>query len=200
VERRLKRKELHGRYINNFLPKMPLRGKKSSKWRVKAFFFFAALGYFALFLRLYQANSSIFREEEEEEESSPFAAKNTRNHHQLNAKTAVHENARRVPWLPNMTERRIKVKIVEKELAEKFVVNATFPDHSFYQTPSDGTNLWDANDKLPSWSQRYFNWHKEKMANLTAENWRSERFLIMQCITGIDTRCGGTADRLKVSE
>jgi hypothetical protein len=64
----------------------------------------------------------------------------------------------------------------------------------FYNIPSDGTNLWDdpsQTPKLPSWMQRYFNWHKHKRQTWSPETFNQERWLIMQCLAGQDRKCGG---------
>jgi hypothetical protein len=72
---------------------------------------------------------------------------------------------------------------------------------AFYNIPSDGTNLWDKNPgKLASWQIQYLNWHKDKRQSLAKDNasWKTQRFLVMQCLLGQDQKkCGGTADRLK---
>ena len=75
---------------------------------------------------------------------------------------------------------------------------------AFYSIPSDGTNLWDDMEKLPTWIKQYLNWHKHKMQSLsnTGEyddgSLQTERWLVMQCLAGQDyKKCGGTADRLK---
>jgi hypothetical protein len=40
-------------------------------------------------------------------------------------------------------------------------------------------------------------WHKEERTKIDESNWESHRILVMQCIKHQDTKCGGTADRLK---
>ena len=39
--------------------------------------------------------------------------------------------------------------------------------------------------------------HQHQLKQLNATNWNSHRFLVMQCLDGMDDHCGGTADRLK---
>ena len=73
---------------------------------------------------------------------------------------------------------------------------------SFYNTTSDGTNLWDdPSSKLPSWMKRYLNWHKHQRAKVESSKtqkgvFSSNRFLVMYC-SPVDNNCGGTSDRLK---
>jgi hypothetical protein len=69
----------------------------------------------------------------------------------------------------------------------------------FYNISSDGANLWDTSGKIPYWMKHYFNWHKQARKQLTESNWKSQRFLIMQCLAGAQypQPCGGSADRLK---
>jgi hypothetical protein len=45
--------------------------------------------------------------------------------------------------------------------------------------------------------QEYFVWHQNELRQTNVTNWSSHRFLVMQCIKGMDDHCGGTADRLK---
>jgi hypothetical protein len=45
--------------------------------------------------------------------------------------------------------------------------------------------------------QDYFVWHQHELEQVNATNWSSHRFLVMQCIQGVDDHFGGTADRLK---
>jgi hypothetical protein len=67
----------------------------------------------------------------------------------------------------------------------------------FYNIPSDGTNLWDDDPKLPAWMKAYFNWHKHRRTVMDPNQWADERWMIMQCLASHDARrCGGTADRL----
>eukprot|EP00934_Nitzschia_sp_Nitz4_P004380 Nitzschia sp. Nitz4//scaffold378_size14206//221//1652//NITZ4_008946-RA/size14206-processed-gene-0.8-mRNA-1//1//CDS//3329549684//4370//frame0 len=71
------------------------------------------------------------------------------------------------------------------------------PIDPFYNIPSDGMNLWDNDARIPEWAKAYFNWHKWRRKNWDPNRWADDRWLIMQCIDRIDSRCGGTADRLK---
>lgn len=44
----------------------------------------------------------------------------------------------------------------------------------------------------------YFIWHRIERARFTEDTWMSgPQVMVMQCLRGYDTRCGGTADRLK---
>ena len=84
-------------------------------------------------------------------------------------------------------------------------------------------DLWELSDYIPHWMKGkhvnsasyphfhciasnltisptitdYFAWHKEELPKLNSGNWESHRILVMQCLKGSDTKCGGTADRLK---
>jgi hypothetical protein len=67
----------------------------------------------------------------------------------------------------------------------------------FYNIPSDGTNLWDNDRRLPPWMKAYFDWHKHKRQLFDPTKWADERWMVMQCLASHDARrCGGTADRL----
>ena len=59
-----------------------------------------------------------------------------------------------------------------------------------------GNNIWDHAKTLPQWYKDYFNWHKKERAKITPENWREFKYLTMRCLDS-DSRCGGTADRIK---
>lgn len=61
---------------------------------------------------------------------------------------------------------------------------------------SSSTKLWHRSYTLPLWIQEYFDWADEQQRNLNEENWRSHRYLVMQCLK-TDAHCGGTSDRLK---
>ncbi|KAG7341300.1 hypothetical protein IV203_023251 [Nitzschia inconspicua] len=83
-----------------------------------------------------------------------------------------------------------------------FEETAMPPDISnmeFYNITSDGEfNLWDHDPTLPYWMKTYFRWHKWKRRTWDLKNWKSERWLIVQCLMDQDKRkCGGTSDRLK---
>jgi hypothetical protein len=69
----------------------------------------------------------------------------------------------------------------------------------FYNISSDGEfNLWDNDPTLPYWMKSYFNWHKWKRKTWDLDNWKSERWMVIQCLMDQDKRkCGGTSDRLK---
>ena len=75
---------------------------------------------------------------------------------------------------------------------------------AFYNISSDGTNLWDdASCQLPSWMKHYLNWHKHTREQIIFSKKKKkngfsspQRFLIMTCLQ-TDSKCGGTADRLK---
>ena len=59
------------------------------------------------------------------------------------------------------------------------------------------SEMWQYNtSNIPKWMMSYFDWHREQKAMLTPETWRSFRYLVLRC-TDADTRCGGTADRLR---
>ena len=66
----------------------------------------------------------------------------------------------------------------------------------FYNISSDGTNLWDKDPGLPSWIKAYLNWHKHKRKHWKTDDFKSERWMIMQCLE-YERRCGGAADRIK---
>jgi hypothetical protein len=52
------------------------------------------------------------------------------------------------------------------------------------------------NDRLPDWLKEYITWHGQQRKNLSPDNWKEHKYLVMQCLES-DNRCGGTADRLK---
>ncbi|OEU14794.1 hypothetical protein FRACYDRAFT_241348 [Fragilariopsis cylindrus CCMP1102] len=71
-----------------------------------------------------------------------------------------------------------------------------------FLTTDDTYYLWDKDKIVPEWMKDYFRWHRYKRSTwgdlLQNENWKQERWLIMQCLLVQDKRkCGGTADRLK---
>lgn len=77
-------------------------------------------------------------------------------------------------------------------------------DTGTWTSSHDGSshNLWDEpsiRSVLPDWLCRYFNWHKQQRKEIerNPESLHSRRFLVMQCLVGIDPHCGGTSDRLK---
>lgn len=57
---------------------------------------------------------------------------------------------------------------------------------------------WRTSTIMPRWMKEYFAWHAQQRAALTADNWNNGTFtfFIVRCIHD-DTKCGGTADRLK---
>ena len=61
---------------------------------------------------------------------------------------------------------------------------------------SDLSNLWDDASLLPQWMKDYFAWHRYQRSQITPENWQQYRYSIMRCYEK-DSKCGGTADRLK---
>ena len=96
--------------------------------------------------------------------------------------------------------------------ATSFVVNNTSAedDSAFYKNIpiSSSYNLWDNDPDIPQWMKDYLSWHKykkrslfpneKKRSNNNDDWWKSERFLVIQCLENQDKRkCGGTADRLK---
>ena len=65
-----------------------------------------------------------------------------------------------------------------------------------YNATKLGVNLWARSAKIPVWMKRYFKWHKQqRVHNLNPENWKSMRFLVMECLRH-HPKCGGTSDRL----
>lgn len=61
---------------------------------------------------------------------------------------------------------------------------------------SHSSKLWHQSTSLPPWIQQYLDWASEQQQSLSTENWKSQRYIIMQCLT-TDAHCGGTSDRLK---
>jgi hypothetical protein len=61
---------------------------------------------------------------------------------------------------------------------------------------NSGHNLWDDSIVFPSWMKEYFAWHAQERSLLTAENYQSQRFLVLRCLAS-DQTCGGASDRLK---
>ena len=180
---------------------MSPRGKKSRQ-RLRAAVIFAVGVYLIMFLRLHHANSSLLHQQQQEQEQNLAPTQRAKDEiledtyhaNVASNKTKVKQfTYRRDVVVPSTAEQRIKAEEVQQQLSEKYIVNASSPDPSFYKIPSDGTNLWDANEGLPDWIKSYMNWHKEKIKTLTPDTWQSERFFIMQCIAGIDDHhCGGT--------
>jgi hypothetical protein len=72
---------------------------------------------------------------------------------------------------------------------------------SEFLTTDDTYYVWDKDKIVPEWMKDYFRWHRYKRStwgDLQDENWKKERWLIMQCSLVHDKKkCGGTADRLK---
>ena len=65
-----------------------------------------------------------------------------------------------------------------------------------YNATKLGVNLWARSATIPVWMKRYFKWHKQqRVHNLNPENWKSMRFLVMECLRH-HPKCGGTSDRL----
>jgi hypothetical protein len=60
-------------------------------------------------------------------------------------------------------------------------------------------NLWDDDPALPQWMKDYLTWHQWKRRHWgDLKHWKSERWLVMQCLMDQDAKkCGGTSDRLK---
>ena len=48
---------------------------------------------------------------------------------------------------------------------------------------------------LPSWLQDYIEFHRQSLQDLSRENWKSRRYLIVRCY--FEDQCGGTSDRIK---
>jgi hypothetical protein len=49
---------------------------------------------------------------------------------------------------------------------------------------------------LPIWMQDYVIWHHTQVQRLSADNWRTYRFVVARCLDS-DVTCGGLSDRLK---
>ena len=65
-----------------------------------------------------------------------------------------------------------------------------------FQPPVGNVSIWSQSKVLPNWAKEYFDWHNWVRQNLTEENYRKFRFLILICPSSERT-CGGTADRLQ---
>lgn len=65
-----------------------------------------------------------------------------------------------------------------------------------YDVLNSTHNLWDDSTVLPAWMKDYFAWHAQEISLLTAENYQSQRFLVLRCLA-TDQTCGGASDRLK---
>lgn len=48
---------------------------------------------------------------------------------------------------------------------------------------------------LPPWMQQYFTWHSKQRSQLSPENWKEQKYLILSCRRR--NQCGGLSDRLK---
>ena len=57
--------------------------------------------------------------------------------------------------------------------------------------------LWEKSQYVPAWMKEYFEWNAEQRKMINENNWKNHRFLVMQCLSSLDEKCGGTADRLK---
>jgi len=57
-------------------------------------------------------------------------------------------------------------------------------------------NSWDDSTILPQWMKEYFVWHRQERQKIKPSNWKQFRYLVMRCLS-TDSRCGGTADRIK---
>jgi hypothetical protein len=87
----------------------------------------------------------------------------------------------------------------EPTSADQEVVFDAIPVSSSSGSTATATaiSLWeDPSSRLPLWMKDYFTWHRQQRSHLNHTNWKQFRFLIMQCRQH-DSRCGGTADRLK---
>jgi hypothetical protein len=95
----------------------------------------------------------------------------------------------------NMTDMDFSSKYTFEESAPP----PNMSNMEFYNITSDGEfNLWDHEPTLPYWMKSYFNWHKWKRKTWDLTNWKSERWMVIQCLMHQDKRkCGGTSDRLK---
>eukprot|EP00977_Amphora_coffeiformis_P005467 scaffold1166_cov103-Amphora_coffeaeformis.AAC.1 len=72
----------------------------------------------------------------------------------------------------------------------KDIVTTRDTFYKMYRTSEDDSVL------LPQWYQDYARWHKEQMQQITSQNWKNYKYLIVQCPTHIE-QCGGTSDRLQ---
>jgi hypothetical protein len=70
----------------------------------------------------------------------------------------------------------------------------TLHDHNEEQNPAH--NLWDNSTEIPPWMKEYFRWHAQELRLLTAENYKSQKCLVLRCLA-TDQTCGGASDRLK---
>ena len=77
---------------------------------------------------------------------------------------------------------------------KKKVLNPVIASNTLSSSLSN--KLWHQSTTLPTWIQEYLDWASEQQQSLSTENWKSQRYIIMQCLT-TDDHCGGTSDRLK---
>ena len=109
----------------------------------------------------------------------------------------------RKPSLPTRsTEATVNIKKEENPSPEPCIVNGTLPcvvnntiqmSTKLQSNPQE--NLWDQSSMIPDWLKQYFQWHKETRAQLTPENYKNHRYMVMSCFRG--TKCGGMTDRLR---
>jgi hypothetical protein len=59
----------------------------------------------------------------------------------------------------------------------------------------ESKTLWEDSPSIPPWMKRYFAWHKSEKEQLTRENWKERRYLVLRCLA-TDMKCGGASDRL----
>jgi hypothetical protein len=73
------------------------------------------------------------------------------------------------------------------------LVEPLFPDVT---RTNRSLSIWDESHKLPKWMKDYFAWHREQRKQITHDNWKSFKFIVMSCFKD-DAKCGGASDRLR---
>ena len=109
-------------------------------------------------------------------------------------------------------EEKIKYTIIETAIMPNVSNSVYYRDiPAEFLVPDPARFLWDRNDtntatatatnahnNIPEWMKDYFRWHRYKRSTWNLTDWKSERWLISQCLMSQDQKkCGGTADRLK---
>lgn len=80
---------------------------------------------------------------------------------------------------------------IQQPVDSLLIRNAMYP---FPLSPT-GESIWERSTILPPWAKDYFAWHRQQRAQITKENWKNFRFIVMGCMR-TDSKCGGMADRL----
>ena len=73
----------------------------------------------------------------------------------------------------------IMVQTNYSTLARKWL--RTPRNKSRVQPPHSTMYLWDASSNIPQWMKDYFQWHVTTRAQLSLENWKQTKYMILHC-------------------